>query len=281
MIGTGWASNGVKKFAFIGTSCSGKTTLCLSALAQLKTMGVSCDGVLQQDRRFAFDRDQLEQYKEAQYYFICNQVMRETELTLRGHAEVLISDRSVLDLYAYYVAQYGHDDGLFQLVWSWMETYTTLYHLDPLPYVDDKSRPSDEFRLQVDECLDKMIRGFGGTDRIKRLPRKEIMTDILQKVGKLLTEVDLAIIPATLEVNAVLIGGSYAFNRATKWSDVDVYVRHDDLAAMPTTIERALKEQMSARLNSVLGVKADIHLINYEVWQYLYRQGFRRIERDK
>lgn len=265
-----WASNGIKKVALIGTSCSGKTTLCHQILGHLKEMGVSCDGVLQQDRRFAFDRVQLELNEEAQYYFICNQIMREIELTLRGHAEVLVSDRSVLDLYAYYVAMYSKNPPLFDFVKNWLHTYTCLYYLEPLPYINDKARPDDVFRLRVDKCLKELMLYVGVDIEIVIMPREKIMDDLVMHIGKQLKDVDLAIIAQILKV-PILIGGSYAFNRATKYSDVDVYVLStSDVNPWPK------EEAMEKKIQAMLGVKVEVHLVpNAEVWNYLKGQGFK------
>jgi predicted nucleotidyltransferase len=267
-----WASDRIKKFALIGTSCSGKTTLCLSILAHLKGIGVLCDGVLQQDRRFAFDRAQLELYKEAQYYFICNQIMRESELTLRGHAEVLVSDRSVLDLYAYYEAMFGEDKKLFGLVTGWCKTYTALYYLPPLPYVDDKARPSDKFRMKVDRRLRPLLNCI---PEVRQMPidRASVLDDILKMLGKKLTDVDLNVIPYVLKnADKIMVGGSYAFNRATKWSDVDVYVLDYN-----NTFD---KEHATAELSSILGITVHLHVVTSGVvWDYLRTQGFKEFTR--
>jgi predicted nucleotidyltransferase/nicotinamide riboside kinase len=275
-----WASNGVKKFAVIGTSCSGKTTLVYNILSRLKMMGVSCDGVMQQDRRFAFERADLECFKEAQYYFICNQIMRETELTLRGHSEVLVSDRSPLDLYAYYETTYGHSDALFNFVAEWCcKTYADMFYLPPLPYVDDKQRPSDAFRMQVDQTLKGLIPcveawGIDIHTEYKRTPQESVFDHILSKVGKKLTGTDLNIIPNVLAVDKVLIGGSYAFNRATKYSDVDVYIERQYKFAPQSTSDCVDK------LQSILGVKVQIHFVpDVVVWNYLKGQGFKEILR--
>lgn len=274
-----WASDNVKKFAVIGTSCSGKTTLTYSILAHLKQMGIHCDGVLQQDRRFSFDRDQLEKYKEAQYYFICNQIMRETELTLRGHAEVIVSDRSVLDLYAYYVAMYGMNEDLLQFVGNWCRTYIVLYYLDPLPYIDDKQRPSDKFRLQVDEILKELIQ-MPIPCEIVTFDRKDVLESILSRIGHKLTDVDLNIIPEILGMPVVLLGGSYAFNRATKYSDVDVYVLRSYVGVKWPTgepMQYITDKDMQDQITKILGIKTQVTIVNEQVWKYLKDQGFKEI----
>lgn len=263
-----WASDDIKKFAVIGTSCSGKTTLTLSILAHLKQIGVHCDGVLQQDRRFAFDRNQLEKYKEAQYYFICNQIMRETELTLREHAPVLVSDRSVLDLYAWYEVTYGRDHALLAMVCRWCETYKRLYYLDPLPYVDDKQRPPDNFRLRAGHVIkDHLIRLV---PNVSVLDRTKVLDDILQRIGHKLESIDLAILPEVLDVPSLLLGGSYAYNRATKYSDVDTYILGDKCKASSASEMQAL----AIRVQGIIGVKVEVTTVTQQIWDYLLTQKF-------
>ena len=58
-------TNKKKKFAIIGTSSSGKTTLTFEITAKLKRLGVLVDGLFQQDRRLCFDRAKLETEIEA------------------------------------------------------------------------------------------------------------------------------------------------------------------------------------------------------------------------
>ena len=270
-----WASDSIKKFALIGTSCSGKTTLVYSILAHLKQLSISCDGVTQQDRRFAFDRPQLEKYKEAQYYFICNQIMRETELTLRHHAPVLVSDRSVLDLYAWYEVTYGRSDPLLSMVLEWCKTYEQLYYLHPLPYEDDKQRPPDNFRLRAADVLERHLLPLA--DNVSRLDRTQVLDDIMKRIGHKLKEVDLEQIPEILNVPCILLGGSYAFNRATKYSDVDVYILTNGSICVDATVPTM--QALSRKVQAFLGVKVEVNVVTPAIWEYLQTQKFRLIYR--
>ena len=118
-----------KKFAIIGTSSSGKSTLCYDVLHRLKMAQVNADGVLQLDRRFAFDRAKLETEIEAQYVFVFNMVVKENEIGLRDGTDVLVSDRSVLDFYAYMEHQYGRVHHVFEFVMEYCKTYDAIYYL--------------------------------------------------------------------------------------------------------------------------------------------------------
>lgn len=255
----------VEKFAIIGTSSSGKTTLTLRILADLKRLGVLVDAVLQQDRRFCFDRAKLETHKEAQYAMIFNMVVRESEMCLKDGTDVIISDRSVLDFYAYYETMYGRSDYLFDFVTNWCESYNTLYYLQPLPYVDDGARPSDEFRTKVNKTLVNLINELrGNVNNILTISRDGVYGDILHKIKRRMSREELGFIPIILKEDC-LVGGSYAFNRATRHSDVDVYIRDTS----DIDIEHAQR-----KLRSVFGVNIEIHVVPEPIYEYNIRQGF-------
>jgi predicted nucleotidyltransferase len=166
---------------------------------------------------------------------------------------------------------YGHDTRLFGFVARWCETYTKLYYLPPLPYVDDKARPSDAFRLKVDKSLHKLA---GLMPNTFEMDSSIVLDSILEEIGKKLSYVDLSVIPHVIDVDRILVGGSYAFNRATKWSDLDVYVLAGD--------NTSTKESMVSALVSVLGIKVDLHLVaGLVVWDYLLKQGFKEITKEK
>ena len=119
-----------EKFAIIGTSSAGKTTLCYHILYELKKLGVYVDGVLQQDRRMVFPRDVLENAVEAQYWVISNMMAKENEMALRDGTDYLVSDRSVLDFYAYYEYQYGRSEEFFNfIIWYTKNNYIIIAKL--------------------------------------------------------------------------------------------------------------------------------------------------------
>lgn len=257
---------GGKKFALIGTSSSGKTTLAFSIVAKLKELGVLVDGVLQQDRRIAFDRDRLETHKEAQYWVIFNQLIKECELQLKRGTDVLVSDRSVLDFYAYYETMYGRDNCLLDYIWHWCASYTCLYYLEPLLYQDDGARPSDNFRMKVDVTLKKIIsEAVPANVKIRKIARESIMPDILSQIDRILTKAELDILPVVLEQDC-LVGGSYAFNRQTKFSDVDIYLRGSTFLNESPELEK--------RLQGTFGARFQIKTVTAPVWEYLKTQGF-------
>lgn len=148
----------IPKFAFIGTSSSGKTTATYLTCGYLKELGIRADGILQQDRRLPFNPELLSTHAEAQHWFIFNMMTTESYLSLSRGTDCLVSDRSVLDFYAYMKYQWPHQtDEIGDMVTMWLSTYHTLFYLPPRAYDDDGVRPPDEFRLGVDRTLRELV----------------------------------------------------------------------------------------------------------------------------
>jgi AAA domain len=266
----------MKKFAVIGTSSAGKTTKVHEIIWRLKMCGTLVDGVLQQDRRFSFDRARLEDSKLAQYSFITNQIKTECDMALRPGVDVLVSDRSPLDFYAYYEWQYGYDASWWSMVRDFCkDTFTKLYYVEPVKYENDGARLSEEGRNAADktirECIERY--NFQVDNKIAIIPREYIYKDILSYLGKTLEEDDLAVIPKALNCD-VLIGGSYAFNRASKFSDVDVYMRGPE--CVPA--DDLSMSSYASILKDVLGVHIEVRAVNEPVWEYLKTQGFKEFK---
>ena len=111
-----------KKVGIIGTNSAGKTTMCYDVLAKLKKAGAICDGVLQQDRRLTFQvkRDGinlLDVEPLAQYSLLLQQMKTEADIVLGEGVDIVVSDRSPFDLYAYYVNVLGGDRELGRFIY--------------------------------------------------------------------------------------------------------------------------------------------------------------------
>lgn len=253
------------KIALIGTSCAGKTTLVHEILSKLKRYSVLAEGVLSQDRKFTFDRTVLETDINAQYWMVLNIAAKESELLAHTDCDVVVSDRSVLDMYAYLVYQYGEDNAVSRFVQDWVLTYDRLYLLQPLAYQNDGTRPSDAFRIGVGKLLDKMVESLPNV--VVGMSNEDIIKDIVSVTGKILTDEDLRIIPHVLGMTEVLIGGSYAYDRATRFSDLDVYILGDPDTTVAVSID------MEQKLKRILGVDVDVTVVGSEVYEYLIVQS--------
>lgn len=276
----------VKKFGIIGTSCAGKTTLVYGILEKLKLRGVHVDGILQQDRRFSFERARLEDDPMAQWSFIANQIKAEADMALRPGVDVIVSDRSPLDFYAYYEWQYGENVHLRNAVLDFCKrTYTRMYVMDPMPYVDDGARLDEKGRNEADDVIRKVaaeaeenwdvpIRWVTPHSGLKR---EKVYWDICRQIGeKLLTEEELQLLPHILGKPDLLVGGSYAYSRATKFSDLDVYLIGEE--SIPTGDPSMAPFEML--IKDALGIRAEVRQVNKVVADHLVQQGFKWVSKQ-
>lgn len=146
------------RFGIVGTSCAGKTTKAYDVLAKLKKDGYTADGILQQDRRLAFDKERLDDDEDAQYWVLFNQMLKELEVTIGRPNKIVVSDRTPLDFYAYYEQLYGPDTATYSYLCKWMrDKYDVLFYLEPLELEQDGARPNNRFRMEVDELIQKYL----------------------------------------------------------------------------------------------------------------------------
>lgn len=149
------------KIAFTGTNCSGKTTMALEVTSRLKSeYHYLAEVVSSQDRKITWKDDHFPVDPRAHYGMITNMIHAEVQAELKGDAMAVITDRSVLDLYA--IALTDHPDSqmirdLGVAVTAWTRTYAKILYLPPLPYQEDGKRPADDFRMRTHAKLLDLI----------------------------------------------------------------------------------------------------------------------------
>ena len=149
------------KIALSGTNCSGKTTLALDITARLKgEHHYLAEVVSSQDRKITWSDAHFPVNPVAHYGMVTNLILAETQAVLKGDADVVLVDRSVLDLFA--IAKYDHPDSelinaLGHMVKAYCATYESIFVLDPLPYQADGKRPDDDFRLATYKSLQGIV----------------------------------------------------------------------------------------------------------------------------
>ncbi len=217
----------VRKFGLIGTSCAGKTTLAHSLVGRLKSYGVLADGLFSQDRKFSFDKKFLES-EAAQNWMVTNLIAKEVDLTLHTDVDVYITDRTPVDLFAYYAHQY--DTPLSRACWDyvlqWAKTYEVLYYLEPLPFHDDTKRPPDDFRLAVDAKLRELL---PQVPNVVYLERHSVLVDMMTRLKVSKPGVKTTLTDADLQ--AIAKGTGYTILRKDaplkdNLSDYDLWVLH-------------------------------------------------------
>jgi nicotinamide riboside kinase len=116
---------------------------------------------------------------EAQLWVLMSQIQQELEL--RNRSEVLVTDRAVVDNYAYYLRVTGDEDpfDVEPLVRNWTHTYDLHVRLLPdVPMLSDGVRStSDEFQREIERILDRVLPDMVPPGRIFRLPASEVTED--------------------------------------------------------------------------------------------------------
>jgi nicotinamide riboside kinase len=113
---------------------------------------------------------------EAQLWVIMAQIQQELEL--RTRADVLVTDRAVIDNFAYFLRATGGDDpfDVKPLVRRWSQTYDMYVRLHPdVPLqVDGVRSTNTRFRAEIEAILDVIVPKFVDTERVIDLRASEI-----------------------------------------------------------------------------------------------------------
>ena len=113
---------------------------------------------------------------EAQLWVIMAQIQQELEL--RRRADVLVTDRAVIDNFAYFLrVTKGHDPfDVKPLVKNWSQTYDLYVRLRPdVPLTADGVRSTnDRFRSDIEKILDQILPIYIDPERLIELRASEI-----------------------------------------------------------------------------------------------------------
>ena len=113
---------------------------------------------------------------EAQLWVLLAQVQQELELS--GRSEVLVTDRSVVDNYAYYLRVTDGADpfGVEPLIRRWSTTYDLSVRLlpDVALLADGVRSTNDAFRDEIEALLDRVIPEYLPDERVVRVPASEV-----------------------------------------------------------------------------------------------------------
>jgi len=113
---------------------------------------------------------------EAQLWVLMAQIQQELEL--RNRADVLVTDRAVIDNFAYFLRATGGVDpfDVKPLVRKWCSTYNLFVRLLPdTPLRSDGVRSTNRrFRDEIEGILDAIVPLYIGPDRLATIPASEI-----------------------------------------------------------------------------------------------------------
>lgn len=113
---------------------------------------------------------------EAQLWVLMSQIQQELEL--RNRAEVLVTDRAVIDNFAYFLRTTKGEDpfDVEPLVRRWSATYDLYVRLRPdvALRTDGVRSTNEEFRLEIESILDTILPQFVDSERLIELKASEI-----------------------------------------------------------------------------------------------------------
>jgi nicotinamide riboside kinase len=160
-----WPRNA--KIAFIGSHGIRKTTAALAFASVIQRAGRSVEFAREvvRDNPLGINEGAS---SEAQLWVLTSQIRRELELSRK--AECLVTDRGVMDNFAYYLRAGGGEDhfDVEPLVRRWSRTYDLVVRLTPDVEIraDGVRSTSDRFRDEIEAILDARLPRLVPRDRL-------------------------------------------------------------------------------------------------------------------
>jgi nicotinamide riboside kinase len=163
------------KIAFIGSHGIRKTSALLAFAAEVQRAGRSVElgREVVRDNPLGINEGAT---GEAQLWVLVSQIRQELELARK--ADVLATDRGVMDNYAYYLRSCGGEDEYqtYPLVRRWSQTYDLVVRLlpDVALQADGVRSTNDAFRDEVEAILDRVLPDLVPAERLVTLRASEI-----------------------------------------------------------------------------------------------------------
>jgi nicotinamide riboside kinase len=160
-----WPRNA--KIAFIGSHGIRKTTAALAFASVIQRAGRSVEFAREvvRDNPLGINEGAT---SEAQLWVLTSQIRRELELARK--AECLVTDRGVMDNFAYYLRASGGEDhfDVEPLVRQWSRTYDLVVRLTPDVEIraDGVRSTNDRFRDEIEAILDARLPRLVPRDRL-------------------------------------------------------------------------------------------------------------------
>ena len=189
------------KIAFIGSHGIRKTSALLAFAAEVQRAGRSVElgREVVRDNPLGINEGAT---GEAQLWVLVSQVRQELELARK--ADILATDRGVMDNYAYYLRACGGTDefAVYPMVHRWSRTYDHVVRLlpDVALQADGVRSTNDAFRDEVEAILDRVLPELVPADRMTVLRASEVTSrfDWFAIVQRLATIVDGTVTPPDL-----------------------------------------------------------------------------------
>ena len=163
------------KIAFIGSHGIRKTTAALAFAGVIQRAGRSVEFAREvvRDNPLGINEGAT---GEAQLWVLVSQIRQELELSRK--ANILVTDRGVMDNYAYYLRSCGGMDTFSAepLVREWSQTYDLVVRLlpDVALQADGVRSTSDAFRDEIEAILDRVLPDLVPSERLMTLRASEV-----------------------------------------------------------------------------------------------------------
>lgn len=190
------------KIAFIGSHGIRKSTACLAFAATIQRAGRSVELAREvvRDNPLGFNEAAT---ADAQLWVLMTQVRQELELSRK--ANVLVTDRAMIDNFAYAIRA-AHDPdpfGLVPFVERWTRTYDLLVRLTPDVGLraDGVRSTNDAFRDEVEAILDDILRRVVEPDQLVTMPASAVTRrfDWWSVAEKLAARIDATLLAPGME----------------------------------------------------------------------------------
>ena len=189
------------KVAFTGSHGIRKTSALLAFAAEVQRAGRSVElgREVVRDNPLGINEGAT---GEAQLWVLVSQIRQELELARK--ADVLATDRGVMDNYAYYLRSCGGRDSFDAepLIRNWSRTYDLVVRLlpDVALLADGVRSTNDAFRDEVEEILDRVIPTLVPADRLVTIRASEITShyDWFAVLEKLASSIGATVPPPDL-----------------------------------------------------------------------------------
>lgn len=147
------------KIGFIGSHGVGKTTLCFDVAARLKRLDLGVELVKEVARACPLPINR-ETTAEAQAWILHTQIAE--EIVAASRYQIVLTDRTVVDNYAYMVLKIGRQAAYAPLVRKWMSTYDRVFKVPIIeePHFDGIRDTSVAFQREVDDLIEELMIEF-------------------------------------------------------------------------------------------------------------------------
>jgi len=159
----------VKLYGMFGSESLGKTTIGYSVTGRLRTWDILAEFVTDSSAAMPFPPTEFDRNPYAWFYVWTKKIMRECEYAIRSNVDLIISDRTPLDLFFYCHYKMKKKEELLQramytFAQEWIKKYDILFWLP----AEGTTFRYDKFREDTDQSrneVEAMVKEFLLMDR--------------------------------------------------------------------------------------------------------------------